>query len=98
MNESTKILFERKSFFQTIMSENYLSALYRDFDKLSAENKAAHLLYFIVKNHSFADGYKRIAAFLFLLYLERNRLLYSEDGFKKIEVNTLVALTLMIAE
>jgi len=49
-----------------------------------AENKAAHLLYFIVKNHSFADGNKRIAAFLFLLYLERNGLLYSEDGFKKL--------------
>jgi len=63
-----------------------------------AENKAAHLLYFIVKNHSFADGNKRIAAILFLLYLERNGLLYSEDGLKKIEDNTLVALTLMIAE
>jgi len=50
-----------------------------------AENKAAHLLYFIVKNHSFADGNKRIAAFLFLLYLERNGLLYSEDGFKKLK-------------
>lgn len=63
-----------------------------------AENKSAHLLYFIVKNHSFADGNKRIAAFLFLLFLERNGLLYSEDGFKKMEDNTLVALTLMIAE
>ena len=63
-----------------------------------AENKAAHLLYFIVKNHSFADGNKRIAAFLFLLYLERNGLLYSDDGLKNIEDNTLVALTLMIAE
>ncbi len=63
-----------------------------------AENKAAHLLYFIVKNHSFADGNKRIAAFLFLLFLERNGLLYSKDGLKKIEDNTLVALTLMIAE
>ncbi|MFZ1323076.1 MAG: virulence protein RhuM/Fic/DOC family protein [Ignavibacteria bacterium] len=63
-----------------------------------AENKAAHLLYFIVKNHSFTDGNKRIAAFLFIWFLERNGLLYAKDGSKKIENNTLVALTLMIAE
>ncbi|HMQ69734.1 MAG TPA: virulence protein RhuM/Fic/DOC family protein [Ignavibacteria bacterium] len=63
-----------------------------------AENKAAHLLYFITKNHSFSDGNKRIAAFLFIWYLDRNGLLYSKEGFKKIEDNTLVALTLMIAE
>lgn len=63
-----------------------------------AENKAAHLLYFVVKNHSFSDGNKRIAAFLFIWYLDQNGLLYSKEGFKKIEDNTLVALTLMIAE
>ncbi|MDQ3020906.1 MAG: virulence RhuM family protein [Bacteroidota bacterium] len=63
-----------------------------------AEVKAAHLLYFVVKNHSFTDGNKRIAAFLFIWFLERNGLLYSKEGLKKIEDNTLVALTLMIAE
>lgn len=63
-----------------------------------AENKAAHLLYFVVKNHSFTDGNKRIAAFLFILFLERNNLLYNAEGAKNIEDNTLVALTLMVAE
>ena len=62
------------------------------------EEKAAHLLYFVVKNHSFVDGNKRIAAFLFVWFLERNQLLYSEDGSKRVAGNTLVALTLLIAE
>lgn len=64
----------------------------------SVEEKAANLLYFIVKNHSFIDGNKRIAASIFLWFLERNRLLYKEDGAKRIADNALVALTLMIAE
>ncbi|MDO8806294.1 MAG: virulence protein RhuM/Fic/DOC family protein [Elusimicrobiota bacterium] len=64
----------------------------------SAEEKAAHLLYFIVKNHSFVDGNKRIAAALFLWFLEKNRLLYRADGTKRLADNALVALTLMIAE
>jgi prophage maintenance system killer protein len=64
----------------------------------SAEEKAAHLLYFIVKNHSFVDGNKRIAAALFLWFLEKNRLLYRTDGSKRLPDNALVALTLMIAE
>lgn len=63
-----------------------------------AENKAAHLLYFVIKNHSFTDGNKRIAAFLFIWFLDKNNLLYTMEGFKKIEDNTLVAITLMIAE
>lgn len=63
-----------------------------------AENKAAHLLYFVIKNHSFTDGNKRIAAFLFIWFLDKNNLLYTIEGFKKIEDNTLVAITLMIAE
>nr|WP_232825955.1 Fic family protein [Chitinophaga alhagiae] len=62
------------------------------------EEKAAHLLYFVVKNHSFSDGNKRIAAFPFVWFLEKNRLLYREDGSKRIADNALVALTLMIAE
>ncbi len=63
----------------------------------SVEEKAANLIYFIVKNHSFSDGNKRIAAFLFLYFLEKNGLLFKENGQKRIADNALVALTLMIA-
>lgn len=64
----------------------------------SVEQKAAMLLYLVVKNHSFSDGNKRIAAMLFLWFLNNNHVLYAEDGHKRIADNTLVALTLMIAE
>ena len=64
----------------------------------SVEEKAAMLLYLVVKNHSFSDGNKRIAAMLFLWFMEKNGILYGEDGHKRIADNTLVALTLMIAE
>ena len=64
----------------------------------SVEEKAAMLLYLVTKNHSFSDGNKRIAATLFLWFLERNGILYRPDGSKRIGDNTLVALTLMIAE
>ncbi len=64
----------------------------------SIEEKAAHLLYFVVKNHSFVDGNKRIAASLFLWFLDTNGVLYRQDGTKRIGDNALVALTLMIAE
>ena len=64
----------------------------------SVEEKAAMLLYLVVKNHSFSDGNKRIAAMLFLWFLNNNRVLYAEDGHKRIADNTLVALTLRIAE
>jgi hypothetical protein len=63
----------------------------------SLEEKAAHLLYFLVKNHSFVDGNKRIAAALFLWFMEKNRALYGKDGKKRIADNALVAITLMIA-
>ncbi len=56
------------------------------------------LLYLVVKNHSFTDGNKRIAAMLFLWFLDKNGILYGADGSKRIADNTLVALTLMIAE
>jgi prophage maintenance system killer protein len=78
-----------------------LNGIYQTFDGKdlypSVEEKSAHLLYFIVKNHSFTDGNKRIAAFLFVWFLERNNLLYHQ-GKKVIDDNALVALTLMIAE
>jgi prophage maintenance system killer protein len=78
-----------------------INTIYQTFDGIelytSVESKAAHLLYFVVKNHSFSDGNKRIAAFLFVWFLDRNKLLYHND-FKIIDDNALVALTLMIAE
>ena len=62
------------------------------------EEKAANLLYFVTKNHSFWDGNKRIAATMFLYFLDRNGILYDEDGQKLLDDHTLVALTIMIAE
>jgi len=79
-----------------------LLTIYQTYDKKelypSIEEKAAHLLYFIIKNHSFSDGNKRIAAFIFIWFLERNKILYRKDGGKRIADNALVALCLMIAE
>jgi len=79
-----------------------LAAIYQTFGGKdlypSVEEKAANLLYFVIKNHSFSDGNKRIAAFLFVWFLEKNSILYRADGSKKIADNALVALTLMIAE
>ena len=79
-----------------------IGAIYQTFDEKdlypSIEEKAAHLLYFVVKNHSFIDGNKRIAASLFLWFLNENGILYKEDGSKRLADNALVALTLLIAE
>ena len=79
-----------------------ISTIYQTFggEELypSIEEKAAMLLYLVTKNHSFSDGNKRIAAFLFLWFLEKNDILYKSDSTRLIENNTLVALTLMIAE
>ena len=63
----------------------------------TVEEKAAHLLYFVTKNHSFVDGNKRIAAALFICFLQKNDLLLRKDGNKRVDDNALVALTLMIA-
>ena len=62
------------------------------------QEKAANLLYFVTKNHSFWDGNKRIAATMFLYFLDRNGILYDESGLKRLDDHTLVALTIMIAE
>ncbi|HIJ80702.1 MAG TPA: cytochrome C biogenesis protein CycH [Desulfuromonadales bacterium] len=79
-----------------------LGAIYQTFDGKelypSVEEKAANLLYFIVKNHAFSDGNKRIAAALFICFLSRNGILYRPDGGKRLADNALVALTLLIAE
>ena len=64
----------------------------------SLQEKAANLLYFVTKNHSFWDGNKRIAATMFLFFLDRNGILYDEAGDKRLDDHTLVALTIMIAE
>ncbi len=63
----------------------------------SLEEKAAHLLYFIIKDHPFVDGNKRIASFLFVYFLDKNDYLYRQSGEKKINDNALVALSLLIA-
>jgi len=79
-----------------------IGTIYQTFAKRelypSIEEKAAHLLYFTIKNHSFIDGNKRIAAALFLWFLEMNNYLYGKDGRKRIADNALVALCLLIAE
>ena len=79
-----------------------IGQIYQTWDGIdlypSVEEKAAMLLYLVVKNHSFTDGNKRIAATLFLWFMENNRILYGSDGHKRIADNALVALTLMIAE
>jgi prophage maintenance system killer protein len=82
--------------------QSSINTIYQTFDGKdlypSVEEKAAMLLYLVVKNHSFSDGNKRIAAFLFLWFLEKNSILYKANGSRLIENNTLVALTLMIAQ
>ncbi|MBC7485522.1 MAG: virulence protein RhuM/Fic/DOC family protein [Cytophagaceae bacterium] len=79
-----------------------IGVIYQSFSGIdfypTIEEKAANLLYFVVKNHSFSDGNKRIAAYLFVWFLEKNQILYRYDGSKRIADNALVALTLMIAE
>ncbi len=81
--------------------QSSLNAIMQTFDGKdlypSCEEKAACLLYFVVKNHSFIDGNKRIAAALFLRFLEKNHLLYRPDGSKRIADAALVAMTLMMA-
>lgn len=97
--------FEGHSFFGNEKDDSFKSSIntiYQTFDGMelypSIEEKAAHLLYFIIKNHSFTDGNKRIAALIFVWFLERNSTLYKPDGSKRLADNALVALTLMIAE
>ena len=79
-----------------------IGQIYQTFEGVelypSVEEKAAMLLYLVTKNHSFSDGNKRIAATLFLWFLDMNGALYRPDGGKRIADNALVALTLMIAE
>jgi prophage maintenance system killer protein len=103
--EFLKTKFGGSDLFGNEKDESFKSSIntiYQTFDGHelypSVEEKAAMLLYLVTKNHSFSDGNKRIAALLFLWFLEKNGILYKADGTKLIENNTLVALTLMIAE
>ena len=102
---SLKERFGESALFGNEKDESFKSSIgqiYQTFDGVelypSTEEKAAMLLYLVTKNHSFSDGNKRIAATLFLWFLNNNRILYREDGSKRLADNTLVALTLMIAE
>lgn len=78
-----------------------IATIYSTFDGVelyeSIEEKAANLLYFVTKNHSFVDGNKRIAAVVFLYFLDKNQSLYNNKTEKKITDETLVAITVMIA-
>ena len=107
MDEITKLRnrFGSSSLFGNEKDDSFKSSIgqiYQTFggEELypSVEEKAAMLLYLVTKNHSFSDGNKRIAATLFLWFLNENRILYRPDGSKRLPDNTLVALTLMIAE
>lgn len=103
--QAVKERFGESPLFGNEKDESFRSSIgqiYQTFDGVelypSVEEKAAMLLYLVTKNHSFSDGNKRIAATLFLWFLNNNRILYREDGTKRIAEGTLVALTLMIAE
>ena len=103
--EDLKHKFGESELFGNEKDQSFHSSIgqiYQTWDGIdlypSVEEKAAMLLYLVVKNHSFSDGNKRIAATLFLWFMENNRILYSADGHKRIADNALVALTLMIAE
>ena len=100
-----KVKFGGSQWFANEKDDSFKSSIGQIYQKFggedlypSVEEKAAMLLYLVVKNHSFSDGNKRIAAMLFLWFMEKNGVLYSADGRKRIADNTLVALTLMIAE
>jgi prophage maintenance system killer protein len=88
---------ERDGSFQGILGNVYQTFGGKEL-YTSLEEKAAHLLYFVIKDHPFSDGNKRIGSFLFVYFLGENKILYRVDGEKKINDNTLVALALLIAE
>ena len=82
--------------------EGIIRGLYQTFSKKelyqTIEDKASHLLYLIIKDHSFSDGNKRSAAFLFVYFLDRSNYLFKKSGERKINDNALTALALLIAE
>ncbi len=103
--EQMRIRFGSSEIFGVELNDSLdssLGAVMQTFDGKdlypSVEEKAANLLYFMVKNHSFIDGNKRIAAVVFLRFAEKNNLIYDKQGNRRIADNALVAMTLMIAE
>ena len=96
-NESDLFGKEKDDSFKGSIGDIYQTFMGQDIYP-SLEEKAANLLYFVTKNHSFLDGNKRIAATMFLYFLDRNGILYDEAGNKLLDDHTLVALTIMIAE
>ena len=82
--------------------EGIIKGLYQTFDKKelypTIEDKASHLLYLIIKDHSFSDGNKRTASFLFVYFLDQSNYLFKKSGERKINDNALVALALLVAE
>lgn len=88
---------ERDGSFKGILETIYQTFGGKELYK-SLEEKAAHLLYFIIKDHPFSDGNKRIGSFIFVSFLHENDILHRVNGEKKINDNTLVALALLIAE
>jgi len=109
-NEARKIIDEMKLKFKdsALVGQEKdksfhgsIGAIYQTFEGkdvyTTIEEKAAHLLYFVTKNHCFVDGNKRIAAALFICFLQKTGILLDKNGFKRIDENALVALTLMIA-
>jgi prophage maintenance system killer protein len=103
--EKMKEQFNSSQLFGREKDESFkgtVAAIYQTFNGKelypSIEEKAAHLLYFTIKNHSFVDGNKRIAAALFLWFMNLNNYLYAKNGKKRIADNALVAMCLLIAE
>lgn len=95
-NVSDMFGIERNNEFKWILESIYQWFGWVDIYP-SVEEKAAYLLFFIIKNHPFTDGNKKIWAFLFLWFLAKNNCLYKTDGSKKIDDHTLVAITLLVA-
>ncbi len=96
-NESSLFALERDNNFKSIINDIYGSFDGKDVYS-SIEEKSANLLYLTVKNHAFIDGNKRIAATIFIYFLQMNDILYKEGGQKVIDNNTLASITLLIAE
>ncbi|PID84052.1 hypothetical protein CSB09_02760 [Candidatus Gracilibacteria bacterium] len=98
-NEATELFANPR---QHNVLEGIFGNIYQTFDSQelypSLEEKASNLLYFIIKNHPFSDGNKRSGAFLFILFLAKNKILFDEMGERKINDRALVAITLLIAE
>lgn len=105
LKEDLMIKGEASELFASEKDETFkgiLRTIYQTFGGkelyASLDEKAAHLLYFIIKDHPFSDGNKRVGSFLFIAFLKLNGILYRPNGEKKINDNTLVALALLIAE